>query len=163
MYVTHAFVSSRLNNMNSLLYKAPQALTKRLQNIQNNAARVVKKQRKSCHITPLLFDLHWLTVEYWSQYKILLLVYKSLHGKSPAHLASMLEKHSPIRFLCSAIQLRLYESWVKKRYGDRALSVVGPSLLNNLDPYIKQSSSVTVFKTRLKTYLFEKAFKASKI
>ena len=121
------------------------------------------RNRKSCHITPLLFDLHWLTVEYWSQYKILLLVYKSLHGKSPAHLASMLEKHSPIRFLCSAIQLRLYESWVKKRYGDRALSVVGPSLLNNLDPYIKQSSSVTVFKTRLKTYLFEKAFKASKI
>ena len=161
--LTHAFVSSRLDNMNSLLYKAPQALTKRLQNIQNNAARVVKKQRKSCHITPLLFDLHWLPVEYRSQYKILLLVYKSLHGKGPAYLASMLEEYSPIRSLRSATQLRLNEPRVKKRYGDRAFSVAGPSLWNDLDPSVKQSSSVTVFKNRLKTYLFQKAFKGFKV
>ena len=62
--LTHAFVSSRLDNMNSLLYKVPKFLTTRLQNIQNNAARVVKKQKKSCHITPLLVELHWLPVEY---------------------------------------------------------------------------------------------------
>ena len=55
--LTHAFVSSRLDDLNSLLCKVPQFFTKRLQNIQNNAARVVKKQKKSCHITPLLVDL----------------------------------------------------------------------------------------------------------
>ena len=114
-------------------------------------------------VSPLLFDLHWLPVEYRSQYKILLLVYKSLHGKGPAYLASMLEEYSPIRSLRSATQLRLYEPRVKKRYGDRAFSVAGPSLWNDLDPSVKQSSSVTVFKTRLKTYLFQKAFKGFKV
>ena len=74
--LTHAFVTSRLDNMNSLLFDIPKNLTKRLQNVQNNAARVVKRQRKSCHITPILKDLHWLPVKFRSQYKILLLIYK---------------------------------------------------------------------------------------
>ena len=39
------------------------------------------------HHTLVLVDLHWLPVEFRTQYKILLLVYKSLHGKDPAYLA----------------------------------------------------------------------------
>ena len=62
--LTHAFVTSRLDNMNSLLFDIPKNLTKRLQNIQNNAAWVVKRQRKSCHITPILKNLHWLPVKF---------------------------------------------------------------------------------------------------
>ena len=44
-----------------------------------------------------------------------------------------------------------------------AFSVAGLSLWNSLDLFVKQSSSVTVFQTKLKTYLFEKAFKVSKV
>ena len=40
--LTHAFISSRLDNMNSLLYNLPKSQLDRLQLIQNNAARVIK-------------------------------------------------------------------------------------------------------------------------
>ena len=74
--------------------------------------------------------LDWLPVEYRSQYKILLLVYKSLHGKGPAYLASMLKEYNPIRSLRSSNKFRLQEPPVNKKYGDRAFSVTGPRLWN---------------------------------
>ena len=49
---------------NSLLYGLPQEQLNRLQRIQHIAARVVTLSKKSCHITPVLKDLHWLPVRY---------------------------------------------------------------------------------------------------
>ena len=43
--------------------------------------------RKFDHITPLLFDLHWLSVRYCNVFKIVLLVFKSLNNLSPSYLA----------------------------------------------------------------------------
>ena len=156
--LTHSFVSSRLDNMNSLLFDISKSLTQRLQYVQNNAARVVKRQRKSCHITPILKDLHWLPVAFRSQYKILLLIYKCVHGEGPAYLASMLEEYNPIRTLRSSSGMRLREPRFKKKYGERAFSVAGPRLWNALPPCVKDSPSVNAFKTSLKTHLFKKAF-----
>ena len=42
----------------------------RLQCIQNIAARVVTLSKKSCHIAPVLKDLHWLPVRYRMTYCI---------------------------------------------------------------------------------------------
>ena len=156
--LTHAFVSSRLDNMNSLLYNVPLYQLKKLQLIQNQAARLIKKEKKSCHITPLLFDLHWLPVEYRIQYKILLLTYKCLHGRGPAYLTSLLEEYHPPRALRSTAQFRLREPSVHKKYGARAFSVAGPRLWNGLPVEIRHSTTVNSFKTSLKTFLFKKAF-----
>ena len=51
---------------------------KKLQYAQNTAARIVTQTRTFDHITPVLFDLHWLPVSYRIVFKILLLVFKSL-------------------------------------------------------------------------------------
>ena len=51
---------------------------KKLQYAQNTAARIVNQTRTFDHITPVLFDLHWLPVSYRIVFKILLLVFKSL-------------------------------------------------------------------------------------
>ena len=106
---------------------------------------------------PLLIDLHWLPVEYRAQYKTLLLVYKSLHGKDPAYLTSMPLEYNPTGSLRSANELRLMDPSFNKRYGARAFSVTGPRLWNQLDPSVKRSCSIDVFKNKLKTHLFEKA------
>ena len=45
-----------------------------------------------------------------------------------------------------------------KTYGDRALSIAAPKLWNKLPLDIMLSSSVTVFKTKLKTYLFTHSY-----
>ena len=52
--LVHAFVSSRLDYCNSLLYGIGDGLLTKLQTVQNAAARVVTGTRKFDHITPVL-------------------------------------------------------------------------------------------------------------
>ena len=53
--LVHAFISSRLDYCNSLLYGINDGLLKKLQAVQNAAARVTTKTRKFDHITPVLY------------------------------------------------------------------------------------------------------------
>ena len=88
----HAYVTSRLDYCNSLLYGLPKELSKKLQSVTNTAARLVTRTRKFDHITPVLQDLHWLPIESRSKFKILLLVYKCLYGLAPSYLSKRLFK-----------------------------------------------------------------------
>ena len=54
------FVSSLLDNCNSLLFGVPDKDLSKLQRIQNSAARLVSRSKKQNHITPILRTLHWL-------------------------------------------------------------------------------------------------------
>ena len=67
----HAFVISRLNYCNSLLFGVPDYVINRLQLIQNSAARLFFCAREHDHVTPLLINLHWLPIQYRIQFKIL--------------------------------------------------------------------------------------------
>ena len=65
----HAFITSRLDYCNSLLYGLPKYQLSKLQRVMNASARLVYSAPKSCHITPLLRELHWLPVCYRIEYK----------------------------------------------------------------------------------------------
>ena len=69
--LVHAFISSRLDYCNSLLYGIGDGLVKKLQAVPNSAARVVTGTRKYDHITPVLRDLHWLPVRHRIDFKVL--------------------------------------------------------------------------------------------
>ena len=75
----HAFVTSRLDNGNALLNGISEQQLKKLQLVQNSAARVLTKTRKYDHITPILKNLHWLPIRDRIKYKTLLLTWKGLH------------------------------------------------------------------------------------
>ena len=79
----HAFVSSRLDYCNSLLYGLPQVQIDKIQRVQNAAARLIFEQPKFCHITPVLSQLHWLPIKYRIEFKILLMTFKAIHGMAP--------------------------------------------------------------------------------
>ena len=68
-----AFVSSRLDYCSCLLYGLPKNLISKLKRVQNTAARIVYCMPTFCHITPLLFDLHWLQVKFRIDYKIIII------------------------------------------------------------------------------------------
>ena len=61
-------------------------LLKKLQAVQNAAARVTTETRKFDHITPVLRELHWLPVRTRIVYKLAVMVYKCLHGMAPSYL-----------------------------------------------------------------------------
>ena len=58
----HAFVSSRIDSCNALLFGIPEKDISKLQIVKNSAARIVERARGRDPITPMLKRLHWLPV-----------------------------------------------------------------------------------------------------
>ena len=58
----HALITTRLDFCNSILYNPPNNTIERLQRIQNQAARMLKRIPPRTHITPVLRELHWLKI-----------------------------------------------------------------------------------------------------
>ena len=154
----HALVTSRLDNLNSLLYGLPACQLDRLQRVQNMAARIVSRTVMRDHITPVLCTLHWLPIKYRVQFKILTMAYKAMHSEGPAYISDMLVPYNPGRSLRSGGQLLLHVPKTRTLAGDRAFSVAAPTLWNALPLTIRQAPSSEAFKRNLKTHLFSLAF-----
>ena len=88
--VIHAYVTSRIDQNNSLLLGLPQRLLKSLQYIQNASAKLIVGAKKRDHVTGTLMSLHWLPVKQRILFKVLLLTFKTLLGQGPAYLKDLL-------------------------------------------------------------------------
>lgn len=141
------------------MYDLPAYTIKKLQHVQNAAALLVTLTKKHDHITPVLFNLHWLLVNQRIIFKILLITYKALNNLAPSYICDLLTSYTPSRQLRSSSKhLLVSPSYNLKTYGARSFSVAAPSLWNALPSEIRNAQSVSVFKSRLKTFLLEKPF-----
>ena len=157
--LVHALVTSRLEHCNALLYGLPDYLIQRLQYVMIAAAKVITCRRKFYHVTPLLIELHWLPVHQRIVFKILLYTFKALHGATPTYLTELITPYVPRQAPRSADQLLLEQPTHKlKLIGLGTFSVCAPYLWNPLPFEIKRSPSVSIFKSKLKTYLFRQAY-----
>ena len=149
-------IMSRIDYCNSLLSGVNQSYIHTLQRIQNNAARLILKTKKTDHISPLLTQLHWLPVQKRILYKLDTICYKCLNNAAPDYLTSLLNSYKPSRTLRSASDpLTLKTPRTKlNSYGPRAFSVSGPLSWNNLPLSVRQQPTFSSFKTSLKTHLF---------
>jgi hypothetical protein len=153
--LVHAFVSSRIDFNNSLLYGLPSVVLAPLQRVQNSAARLITYTKRHDHISPVLRELHWLPVRERIVFKILLITYKALHGSAPAYITELISISNNSRLRSSSMLLLKHGPRVHTvSYGDRAFAVAAPKLWNSIPYHIRSSPSTNVFKHKLKTYLF---------
>ncbi len=149
----HAFMTSRLD----LLGGCSARLIKKLQLVQNAAARVLTRTRKYEHIS--LSRLHWLPVEYHIDFIILLITYNALNGLAPQYLSELLSHYSPPRSLRSQNSGHLIIPRISKSTaGGRSFFYLALKLWNNLPNRVWEADTLCQFKSRLKTHLFNLAY-----
>ena len=85
----HAFISSRVDYCNGVFKHVSAVYLHPLQSVLNASARLIARKRKYDHITAELRDV-LLPVEFRIEYKLCLLVYKSLHQFAPADLSEFI-------------------------------------------------------------------------
>jgi len=134
--------------------------------IMNAAARLVFLSSRYDHITPLLHRLHWLRAPVRIAYKQAVLVHQCLRGFAPAYLADDLQ---PVAELSGRQRLRSSSTSALvippptrlRTIGDRAFPVAAAETWNSLPPEVtssSQHSSLSSFKSKLKTHLFSLSF-----
>jgi hypothetical protein len=152
-----SLVLTRLDFCNSVAFGLPAVQIRRLQAVQNAAARLIFNLRRTEHISDALMCLHWLRLDERIRFKIAVLVYKSLHGTAPSYFSNIFTPLSITgrRVLRSTASSQLL---VPRRrlstIGDRAFPVVGATVWNSLPFDVTSSSSLNIFRSRLKTFLF---------
>ena len=95
----HAFVISRLDCQNAILYGLPDYLLDKLQCVKNAAARLLCVIGKYDHKSATLKPLHWLPVKQCIEFKMTVLVYKCLNGVAPQYFCKLLHFYAKDRDL----------------------------------------------------------------
>jgi len=158
--LVHAFISSRLDYCNSLLFGVSGSQLKRLQSVQNAAARLISGTRKFDHVSPVLRDLHWLPVTSRITYKLAMLVHKCLNNNAPPYLMDVCRPIDSLpgrrRQLRSAATGQLFVPRTNTNIGRRSFSVCGPVTWNSLPAALRTAAlSASAFGRALKKHLFD--------
>ena len=161
--VIHAYVTSKLDFNNALLYDIPQYIRNKLQLVQNAAAKVITGDKKHDHVTPILYHGSAL-VTHRAAYCIQTTPHM-LQGSNdvgPLYIKDLLplakDKGKGLRSSKDPLLLEDPRTH-RATYGDRSFSAAGPREWNNLPLSIRQSPAVSSFISALKTRLVKIAYK----
>lgn len=155
-----SLILSQLDYANSILCGLPCSSIKRLQRVQNWAAKVVLQRCKYDSSKDALKILHWLPIKDRIDYKILTLVHKCIHKAAPPYLCNLVKIKTFTRSTrLSKSSLTLVIPLAKKStLAARSFSIYGPNLWNKLPSGIQQIDDFNAFKRLLKTHIFKLCF-----
>src|SRR5688572_28139379 len=152
--LVQALVISRIDYCNSVLYGLPASTLQPLTTVLHYAAKLIKNLTPRDHVSPTLRELHWLPIQARITFKICLLMYRVYTSCSPAYLSSLVTPCSSLqsrRGLRSSSQGDFVVTRSLKKLGNRAFALAGPAEWNKLPVFIRKSSTLSIFKTNLKS------------
>ena len=132
----------------------------KLQCVQNAATRLVLSLSKYLHISPALYQLHWLPVQR-VHFKTLILTVKAIHGLAPKYIIELINIKPRSIYILRSNQSLLLDPPKGKMLvtlGERSFSAAAPNLWNSLPTELRDIQLLAIFKCKLKNYLFRAAF-----
>ena len=161
--LVHAFICTRVDFSNSLLYGTSAYLLDRLQSVLNSAAQLILRIGKYDPISAAIRqDLHWLPVPFRIRYKLNSITSNCLAGRAPEYLIELCHAVNDIparRNLRSSYRVQLLvPRYRKERSGKRGFSVSSPQLWNLLPADIRLlHNDHQLFRKRLKTHYMQQS------
>ena len=137
--VIRSLVFSKMYYCSSVWANTTANNIRRLQAVQNFAARIITKSRKFDHITPLLTELHWIPVnKLYLLYRDAVLTFKCLNGITPESLSQQFVRRVDISGRCtrnsSSLNIPLFRSATGQRtFYYRAVSAYGTNFQRTLN------------------------------
>ena len=124
---------------------------KRLQILQNRAARIVTDSPYDAHSEPLIKKLGWLTIKQLIDAEAVEIVYKALHNEAPKYLKELFHRLSDIqnRELRNS-KTDIHIPLLRISSGQKSFAYMGVFIWNNLTCETKTSRSFSAFKAQLK-------------
>ena len=154
-------VLSHLDYCNAVLAGLPASTLAPFRRVLHAAARTVMDLKPRDRVTPALREFHWLPVAERIQYKLCLLVHKSLLGHTPKYISDPLTSVANIpgrSTLRTSSCGNLVVPRTRRRIGDRAFSFAAPRAWNRLPTELKLLRSTDSFRRDLKTFLFHSVY-----
>ena len=134
---------SKLYYCSSVWSNTSSSNIRKLQGVQNFAARIVFGTRKFDHVSPALKDLRWIPLKSHLYLREAILAFKSMTGQVPNYLSSNFISRGNISGSISGYQSP----------GQRSFYYRTVTLWNALKPHFKLSESPIIFKRKMKAFL----------
>jgi hypothetical protein len=142
-----SLVLPRLDLFNCVLFGLPASSIRRLQTVQNAAARLIFNIRRSDHVTDALICLHWLRVAERIRFKMAVMAFRSIHGLPPSYLHGFVPYQAERPGLRSASSQRLIVPRTRlSSVGDRSFPVAGAQVWNDLPSHVTSAPSLSIFR-----------------
>ena len=146
-------VISHLDYANALYSGLPDIDIKKLQRIQDIAAKIVTQSGKYDSSTAARKALHWLPIQQRIDFKVCTLVFRSLHGMAPGYLADLLkpeQSRKPGLRSQNTTGVLHVPFTRRKTFADRSFSVFGPKTWNSLPNTLRTNMDYGKFRSGLK-------------
>jgi len=102
--LVHAFIASRVDYCNALLYGVADGVIRQLQLVVHAAAQLITGIRRYEHITPTLRDtLHWLPTSQRITFKTALMMFDCSRGRCPKYFGDV---YTPVHTVAVRSRLR---------------------------------------------------------
>ncbi len=137
----HTFITSKVNYGNTSLCGLPATPLRKLQVVQNAAARVVARVKKYDTITNIRQEHQWLPIKATIAFKILLLTWKALLAW---HVTKILRSATNYNLASQRQIIKRNGTFVK----------ADPVLWNALCECMQSSGAIHIFKNKLKIHSF---------
>jgi hypothetical protein len=151
----NALVASNLEFCISLYCGLPKKLLKRMERVLRSMRKFILGTNDQVAVVTENNE-KLLHVEQMIQLRVMCIVHAVVNRKAPNFLCELLANQTSSQNLRSAIQENLVIPRTAKAIGDRAFSVIGPKLWNNLSLDDRRLTSCEAFRGRVKGLLLEK-------